>query len=304
MLDATRRSPEDRLGAGVRPGPSADRRVGESTIERTEAGKAPEPEPERPVDAFALEGVSFAYRRRRREFPVLTEVSVALRRGEVVTVVGPSGCGKSTLLAVGAGLRLPSSGRVVVNGERCTGRPGRVGLMLQQDELFPWRTVLQNVLLGPEILDAGRRRESVERARELIALAGLAGFEDHYPAALSGGMRQRVAFLRTLMLDRSVVLLDEPFGALDAITRAEMQEWLLRLWEQFELTLLLVTHDVDEAIFLSDRVLVLHGRPAAITLEAEVPFGRPRDYEAVVADRRFGELKSRVLHAIRSGRGR
>jgi ABC-type nitrate/sulfonate/bicarbonate transport system ATPase subunit len=275
--------------------------VGNGMIERPEAGTAAEPDPS--VPAFALEDVSFSYRRRGREFPVLVDVSVALRRGEVVTVVGPSGCGKSTLLAVGAGLRLPSSGSVLVSGEPSAGKPGRVGLMLQQDELFPWRTVLENVVLGPEILGMGGRRASVERARELIAFAGLEGFEDHYPAALSGGMRQRVAFLRTLMLDRSVVLLDEPFGALDAITRAEMQEWLLRLWAQFELTLLLVTHDVDEAIFLSDRVLVLHGRPATVTLEAEAPFGRPRDYEAVVADRRFGELKSRVLHAIRSGRG-
>jgi ABC-type nitrate/sulfonate/bicarbonate transport system ATPase subunit len=252
--------------------------------------------------AFELRDVSFSYRRHGREFPVLEDVSVALRRGDVVTIVGPSGCGKSTLLAVGAGLRLPSAGSVLVNGEHATGRPGLVGMMLQHDELFPWRTVLENVVLGPEIL-GGDRRERVQRAHELIDFAGLGGFADHYPSALSGGMRQRVAFLRTLMLDRSVVLLDEPFGALDAITRAEMQEWLLRLWDEFALTLLLVTHDVDEAIFLSDRVLVVNGRPATITLEEEVPFARPRDYEQVVADPRFGALKSRVLHAIRA-RGR
>src|SRR5207237_1378626 len=139
----------------------------------------------------------------------------------------------------------------------------RVGLMMQRDELFAWRTVLENVLLGPEILQARGRRASVGRALELIEFAGLAEFANHYPSALSGGMRQRVAFLRTLMLDRSTVLLDEPFGSLDAITRAEMQEWLLRLWSEFGLTLLLVTHDVDEAIFMSERVLVQVGRPAA-----------------------------------------
>ena len=266
-------------------------------IEQAEAGARPALVP---AEAFAIRGVSFAYGRGSRDFPVLADVSVALRPGEIVTLVGPSGCGKSTLLAVGAGLRLPSAGAVFVDGEAVTGRPGRVGLMLQRDELFPWRTVLENVLLGPEILGRGRREE-VARANDLIEFAGLGGFGDHYPAALSGGMRQRVAFLRTLMLDRSVVLLDEPFGALDAITRADMQEWLLRLWQEFALTLLLVTHDVDEAIFLSDRVLVVCGRPATVSLEVTVPLGRPRVYEQVVAEPRFGELKSRVLHAIRAG---
>jgi ABC-type nitrate/sulfonate/bicarbonate transport system ATPase subunit len=148
--------------------------------------------------------------------------------------------------------------------------------MMQRDELLVWRTVLDNVLLGPEVV-AGRVTERDRaRARDLLAIAGLAGFENHYPGALSGGMRQRAAFVRTLMLDRPVVLLDEPFGALDAITRAEMQEWLLRMRDELALTLLLVTHDVDEAIFLSDRIAVFDLNPGRIVDILDVNLPHPR----------------------------
>ena len=266
-------------------------------------GELPDRRPPRPVDAaLSLRGISFEYRPRRRPpLRVLSGISLELRRGEIVTIVGPSGCGKSTLLALGAGLLAPSAGEVLVEGAPSSGWPGKVGFMMQRDELFPWRTVIDNVMLGADVLRRDRRAARA-RAMDLIRLAGLSGFEDHYPVALSGGMRQRAAFLRTLMLDRSTILLDEPFGALDAITREEMQEWLLQFWAEFGLTLLLVTHDVDEAIFLSDRVLVQVGPPASIRLEETVPFERPRRYEAVVADPRFGELKGRLLHTIRSER--
>ena len=252
---------------------------------------------------FRLSDICFDYpMTRTQSLPVIDHASLALDRGELVSILGPSGCGKSTLLAIAAGLVRARSGSVQLDGEDATGVAGRTGFMMQRDELLVWRTVLDNVLLGPEVV-AGRVTERDRaRARDLLAIAGLAGFENHYPGALSGGMRQRAAFVRTLMLDRPVVLLDEPFGALDAITRAEMQEWLLRMRDELALTLLLVTHDVDEAIFLSDRVLVMSSRPGRFILEAAMPFERPRDYEGIVAQSGFGLLKSRLLHAIRMPR--
>ncbi len=253
---------------------------------------------------FALSEICFDYvLPSGQRLPIVDRASLDIRRGEVVSILGPSGCGKSTLLAVAAGLQRSRSGSVHINGENTTGLPGKTGFMMQRDELLAWRTVLDNVLLGPEVINGRVTEADRQRAAELLAVAGLEGFEDHYPSALSGGMRQRAAFVRTLMLERPMVLLDEPFGALDAITRSEMQEWLLRMREELELTLLLVTHDVDEAIFLSDRVLVMSSRPGRIALTLDVSFPRPRNYEHIVALPGFGTLKSQLLHAIRSPRG-
>ena len=253
---------------------------------------------------FSLSDVCFDYPLTRGErLPIVEDASLELRRGEVVAILGPSGCGKSTLLAIAAGLAQCRSGSVTLDGIDTTGQPGRAGFMMQRDELLPWRTVLGNVLLGPEVVHGRVTAADARRATELLGIAGLRGFEDHYPSALSGGMRQRAAFVRTLMLDRPLVLLDEPFGALDAITRAEMQEWLLRMREELDLTLLMVTHDVDEAIFLSDRVLVMSSRPGRFVLTADVPFSRPRLYERIVVQTAFGALKSKLLHAIRKPMG-
>jgi len=180
-------------------------------------------------------------------------------------------------------------------------RAGRVGYMPQRDLLLPWRSVLDNAILGPEI--AGQSRAAArEEARELLPLFGLAGFADAYPAVLSGGMRQRAALLRTFLCHQDVMLLDEPFGALDALTRAELQGWLLEVWARFRHTVLFITHDVDEATFLSDRVVVLTPRPARVRLELVVPLPRPRTRDLVVTDA-FVHVKEELLRALHEGNG-
>ncbi|MGE4337699.1 MAG: ABC transporter ATP-binding protein [Pigmentiphaga sp.] len=250
---------------------------------------------------FVMDDIGFSYAASGQAgAKIIDGASLELGRGEFVCILGPSGCGKSTLLTIAAGLTPCQSGTVRIAGETTTNLPGKAGFMMQRDELLPWRTVMENVLLGPEIINGKITAEDRRRADELLGVAGIRAFQDHYPSALSGGMRQRAAFVRTLMLNRPLVLLDEPFGALDAITRAEMQAWLLEMQAELKLTLLMVTHDVDEAIFLSDRVLVMSSRPGRISLVEPVDFPRPRNYEAMVALPQFGALKSRLLHAIRS----
>ena len=208
--------------------------------------------------------------------PVLQDISLYAAREEFVTLIGPSGSGKSTLLNILCGLMQPDAGEILLHGEPAPQRIGRVGYMPQRDLLLPWRTVLDNVLLGPEVMGhdmAHARRE----ARALIPLFGLEGFEDHYPATLSGGMRQRAALLRTFLCRQEIVLLDEPFGALDALTRRTMRRWLLDVWTRFRQTVLFVTHDVDEAIYLSDRVYVVSARPGRIVEEVAIALPRPRE---------------------------
>ena len=228
----------------------------------------------------------------RRE-PVLAGVQLTVNPGELVSIIGPSGCGKSTLLNIIAGLDQPDAGTVELDGDPDGNRLGRVGYMQQKDLLLPWRTVLDNAALGLEIQGVSRR-QARRQALELTSLFGLEGFEHQYPFALSGGMRQRAAFLRTMLLDQDVVLLDEPFGALDALTRVQMQEWLMELWGALKKTIILITHDVEEAILLSDRVYVLTARPAEINMVMEVNLSRPRDFR-IVTDPDFIQLKSRLL---------
>ncbi len=226
----------------------------------------------------------------------LDGVSLSARKGEFVTIIGPSGSGKSTLFSIVCGLQQADQGEVWFDGEPAVDRLGRVGYMPQRDLLMPWRTVLDNVILGPEIQgrDVAAAREE---ARELLPLFGLEGFGDRYPGALSGGMRQRAALLRTFLLHEDVMLLDEPFGALDAITRNALQEWLLRVWARFQYTILFITHDVDEAVFLSDRVYVFTSRPARVGLELEIPLPRPRQRQ-VILTAEFAALKQRLLLAL------
>jgi ABC-type nitrate/sulfonate/bicarbonate transport system ATPase subunit len=229
----------------------------------------------------------------------LDAVTIGAQAGEIVAIVGPSGCGKSTLLTILAGLLAPEEGRVYADGLEVTGRLGFTAYMPQKDLLLPWKSVLDNTAIALELRGISRRSARAQ-AREWFPRFGLAGFEQHYPATLSGGMRQRAALLRTFLTGRDVILLDEPFGALDALTRADMQAWLLDIWAEVGKTIVLVTHDVDEAIYLADRVYVMSPRPGRVLCDLPIDLPRPRDHDAVVTSAPFAALKARVLHVLRS----
>lgn len=225
-----------------------------------------------------VQDVTKTYREGRRVLETLAGIRLTVARGEFVSLIGPSGCGKSTLFNLIAGVEEPTSGTIAIDGDTGSQRTGRSGYMPQQPLLLPWRTVEENVMLG---LDVRRvpRKEALKAAHELLQRFGLADFCQDYPATLSGGMRQRVALLRTVLFKRDFLLLDEPFGALDALTRLEAQMWLLDLWQQFHSSVLFITHDVREAILLSDRIYVLSARPARVLRIAEVELPRPRKSE-------------------------
>lgn len=226
----------------------------------------------------------------------LQDVSLQAAEGEFVTLIGPSGCGKSTLLNLICGLMEQDTGTISLRGDENAPRLGHVGYMLQRDLLLPWRTLLGNLLLGPEVM----RQDMVlarQEALDLLPLFGLNGFADAYPSALSGGMRQRAALLRTMLCKQELILLDEPFGALDALTRRTMRTWLLQVWESFQQTVLFVTHDVEEAIYLADRVYVFSQRPGRILLEIKVEFPRPRVPDMLV-EPRFIAYRQELLAAL------
>ena len=244
-----------------------------------------------------LQGIHKAFLVNRLKMPVLQGVDFHAREGEFVGIIGPSGCGKSTLLNIIAGLEEPDSGSIELDGLPERGRLGRVGYMQQKDLLMPWRTVLDNTLLALELRGVGRS-EARRQAMEYMDAFGLKGFDKEYPSSLSGGMRQRAAFLRTLLAGNDTILLDEPFGALDALTRGQMQEWLLHLWDSLHKTVVLVTHDVDEAVLLCDRIYVLTSRPARVKLTQGVGLPRPRSYQMLTSDI-FVRLKANLLTALR-----
>jgi ABC-type nitrate/sulfonate/bicarbonate transport system ATPase subunit len=257
--------------------------------------------PELPAPAaYALEvqNVSKYFTSRRSSVVALKDATINVKRGEFVSLLGPSGCGKTTVFNMIAGLIEPSEGRILIDGKDVTGQSGHVGYMLQKDLLLPWRTVLKNVTLGAELLNRDVK-EAEHEARGLLERFGLAGFENSWPSSLSGGMRQRAAVMRTLLSGRDILLLDEPFGALDAMTRANMQAWLLDIWQEYERTVVFVTHDIDEAIFLSDRIVVMGARPGSVRLELEVDLGRPRLLDDVESAEYRADLKHRILSEIR-----
>jgi ABC-type nitrate/sulfonate/bicarbonate transport system ATPase subunit len=248
------------------------------------------------VAKLVVDGVSVSFRTAGRQFHALQSINLNVQTGRFVSLIGPSGCGKSTLFNVIAGLTAPNSGRVLIDGQDATGTIGHVSYMLQKDLLLPWRTVIDNVVLGMEIRGIPIQ-EARTRALPYLRRYGLAGFEHQYPSALSGGMRQRAALMRTLLLDNDLVLLDEPFGALDAQTKVSMQEWLMKLWADFVKTIVFVTHDVEEAIFLSDEVCVMGTRPGRIADFIPVTIPRPRS-RTILASPEFVELKQRCLALI------
>jgi NitT/TauT family transport system ATP-binding protein len=248
-----------------------------------------------------IEKVSKVYRTQENEFvPAIAEVSLGVRENEFVTLVGPSGCGKSTLLKLVSGL-IPVTGGTIQVRDQVVREPfSDVGFVFQHPVLLPWRTVLGNILFSIEMLGK-KEGEFVDQARDLIKLAGLEGFENKYPRELSGGMQQRVAICRALIHDPSLLLMDEPFGALDAMTREEMSFELLRIWEERRKTILFVTHSIPEAILLADRVVVMTPRPGKIERIFDIDLPRPRVYE-MEFNERFKALNSEIRSLIFSSR--
>ncbi len=230
----------------------------------------------------------------------LQDIDLTLKQGEFLAVVGPSGCGKSTLLKLISGLRPPTGGSVTVSGQKVTGPLKIVGMAFQNPTLLPWRTALENVLLPLEVVEPHRRTFRADRrtyenkARKLLGTVGLHGFEDHYPWQLSGGMQQRVSLCRALIHEPALLMLDEPFGALDTFTREELWDALQALWLERRFTTLLVTHDLQEAAMLADRIIVISHRPGRISAECPVPFPRPR-----ALDLRFAPDFNALLHDVR-----
>ncbi len=231
------------------------------------------------------------------EVEALAGVDLAVADNEFVSIVGPSGCGKSTLLEIMGGLIGPTGGEVLIDGEPISGPHPAVGLVFQQESTFPWRSVLENVEFGLEMHGVSKS-ERRERSRELIELVGLKGFEDRYPGELSGGMRQRVAIARTLVMNPEVLLMDEPFGALDEQTRLILGDELLRIWSRTKATALFITHSIEEATLLSDRVLVMSARPGTIKKVVPVDLERPRD-SSVVGTPKFGHITGEIWEVLR-----
>ena len=248
------------------------------------------------VDSLSKTFSSGSRRGTRSEVEAVVDLTFNVEAGEFLTIIGPSGCGKSTLLRLLAGLVQPDSGQIHLQGQPLpepTDRQGRFGYMPQRDTLLPWRTVLDNVILGVE-LAGGSRDAAREEARRLLPLFGLDGFEDSWPSTLSGGMRQRAALLRTFLAGYDILLLDEPFGALDALTRRMLHQWLLGVRTQFSKTILFITHDVDEALLLGDRMLVFSPRPGRITADLKIDLPHPRD-ENTILEPEFLALKRNAL---------
>ncbi|MBR0932474.1 ABC transporter ATP-binding protein [Bradyrhizobium jicamae] len=259
---------------------------------------APQP---RPPDTRRVEvkGLSKSFQLAKTTIEAVRNVSFDVRRGEFVALLGPSGSGKSTVLNMIASLIRPSGGDVLIDGKRVVAgkATSNVGYVFQRDTLFPWRSIADNIGYGLELAGVAAH-ERKERIAECVAQAGLKGFESAYPSALSGGMRQRVALMRTLIVEPQILLMDEPFGALDTHTKIDMHEVLLRIWEREQQTVLFVTHDLGEALTLADRIILFSARPGRIKDMFEVDFARPRDAVKVRETPRYAELFQHIWHSL------
>jgi NitT/TauT family transport system ATP-binding protein len=250
------------------------------------------------MSLLAIEGVAKEYSVRGRRVVALESIDLDVSEGEFVTIVGPSGCGKSTLLNLIVGLLRSSAGRITFRGERIDGICTQIGYVTQKDNLLPWRTLAQNVEIALEIrgVEAGARRT---QARDYIERVGLDGFEEHYPHELSGGMRQRANIIRTLIYDPELILMDEPFGPLDAQTRLVLQDQLLQLWSASRKTIIFITHDLVEAIALADRVVLMSSRPGKIKSIENVSIARPRDVFKIHESEQFRAVYERLWQQLR-----
>jgi len=250
-------------------------------------------------ERIEVRGLSKKFALQGREFLAVDDVSFTLREGEFVALLGPSGCGKSTILNMIAGLIAPTGGRIVVDSAAV--EPGKVrrevGYVFQRDTVFPWRTAARNIGYGLELAGAPKADREA-RVAEVVRQAGLAGFEQAYPLMLSGGMRQRVALMRTLIMQPQILLMDEPFGALDTHTKLEMHKVLLSIWERERQTVLFVTHDLSEALTLADRIILLSARPGRLKEDFAVPFARPRDAIALRETRDYGDLFAKIWRSL------
>ena len=247
---------------------------------------------------LSIENVRKEYQVRGKKVLALDSVDLTIAEGEFVTVVGPSGCGKSTLLNLIVGLMRSSMGRIVFRGAPIEGITTKIGYVTQKDNLLPWRTLIENVEIALEIRAIEKSARRVQ-AQNLIDQVGLSGFEDHYPQELSGGMRQRANIIRTLIYDPELILMDEPFGPLDAQTRIVLQDQLLKLWYASKKTIVFITHDLIEAITLADRVVLMSARPGRIKSIEEIAIPRPRDVFKIHEDARFRSAYERLWQQLR-----
>jgi len=228
--------------------------------------------------------------------PVIEDVSLRLHENEFVSLLGLSGSGKSTVFNIISGLVMPDAGEVVIDGRNYTGKTGRVSYMHQKDLLMPWKKIIDNVAI-PFILKGQGKKQARAEVQDYFKVFGLEGFEDRYPFQLSGGMRQRAALMRTYMFSRDIMLLDEPFGGLDAITRSRMHCWLLEVLENLKTSILFITHDIEEAVFLSDRIYVLSKRPARVKEEVVIDLPKPRERKIVTSED-FNKIKRHILSLL------
>ncbi|UFJ42321.1 ABC transporter ATP-binding protein [Brevibacillus humidisoli] len=247
------------------------------------------------LNKLSFHEVSFTYGAE----PIVERLSFSVEQGEFVSLIGPSGVGKSTLFRLASGLVEPTAGTILLDGEQRLTRLGQVGYMPQKDLLMPWRTITENAMLPLELrsVPKGVARAKVE---EQLPLFGLSGYADAYPDQLSGGMRQRVSLLRATLTGADLLLLDEPFSALDGITRMEMQEWLLTMWQELSLTIVMITHDIEEALVLSDRVILLREKPIREIVEVNPPLPRERERLARRHDPQIGAVRQEIWELLQS----